>query len=264
MKKILLLLIVIIFLLPQTVLSQNTDSLKTEYNWFFKPAKNHIQPIVFGNKTFPEKYGAVSIGSPDEKVIYLTFDAGYASENLSKILDVLKEEDVKATFFILPAVIEKKLEVAKRLFEDGHIIANHSFSHHNMAQIANKDKFLKEITDLEEMYYEYTGYRMSKYFRPPEGSFSEQNLIHCFEAGYIPTFWSFAYADWDNEAQKDTEWAKKKIFDNVHNGMVMLLHPNSETNTIILGEVIAELKIQGYHFGTLDELKKYYNSKKCA
>lgn len=256
MKKILALLFALIMITSIPVSAQ------TQYGWFFKPCDNHSQPIVFGNNKFPEKYGTISIGSPDEKVIYLTFDAGYASENLSKILDILKNQNVKAAFFILPAVIEKNLPVAKRLHEDGHIVANHSFSHGNMARINDKAVFLKEITDLEDLYYAYTGYKMSKYFRPPEGTFSEQTLQFCYDAGYTPTFWSFAYADWDNKAQKDLVWAKKKILDNVHNGMVMLLHPNSETNTLILDDVITELKSQGYRFGTLDELKNYYISKR--
>jgi len=245
-------------LLTQTV---SAHSLTTEYNWYFRHAENNKQPIVFDNIKFPVKYGAISLGSPDEKVIYLTFDAGYASENLSKILDILKEQDIKAAFFILPAVIEKNTAVAKRMAEDGHIVANHSFSHKNMARITDKDAFLKEMTDLENLYLAYTGYEMSKYFRPPEGSFSEQNLMYCYESGHTPTFWSFAYADWDNGAQKNSEWAKQKILDNVHNGMVMLLHPNSQTNTLILGEVITELKARGYRFGTLDELKAYSATK---
>ncbi|OGO88531.1 MAG: hypothetical protein A2Y15_01140 [Clostridiales bacterium GWF2_36_10] len=248
------------FLFPQTVFAH---TLTTQYDWYFKPKGINTRPVVFDNKEFPEKYGTISIGSPDEKIIYLTFDAGYASDNLVKILDILKEQNVTAAFFILPAVIEKKPEVAERLAKDGHIVANHSFSHKNMVQITDKETFLKEITDLEEMYYSYTGYQMSKYFRPPAGRFSEQNLMYCYEEGYTPTFWSFAYADWDNNAQKKIEWAKKKILDNVHNGMVMLLHPNSETNTLILNDVINECRAQGYRFGTLDELKAYYDSKKA-
>lgn len=245
-------------LIPQTASAQG---LTVKHNWFFKSAKNHKQPVVFGNNTFPEKYGTIFIGSPDEKIIYLTFDAGYPNDNLISILDTLKEQSVSAAFFILPAVIEKNTEVAKRLAEDGHIVANHSYSHKDMSSITKKDEFLEELTKLEKLYFEYTGYKMSKYFRPPEGCFSEQNLIYCCEAEYIPTFWSFAYADWDNGAQKNPEWAKKKILDNVHNGMVLLLHPNSKTNALILGEVISELKSQGFRFGTLDELKAYCDAK---
>ena len=255
MRKLLIFALSLLFLsIPITVSAQS-------YNWYFKSAPDHKQPVVFDNYKMPDKYGALYLGSPDEKVIYLTFDAGYVSDGLIKILDILKEESVPAAFFILPAVPEKNPELAKRMYEDGHIIGNHTTTHRNMANITDKEEFLKELTDLEEIYYNNTGYQLSKYYRPPEGIFSEENLAICKEHGYIPTFWSFAYADWDNHAQKDPAWAKKKILDNVHNGMVMLLHPNSTTNATILRDVIQELKAQGYRFGTLDELKAYSDSK---
>lgn len=256
MKKLLLIILAFVLLLalPMTVSAK-------AYNWYFKSAPDHKQPVVFDNNKMPDKYGALYLGSPDEKVIYLTFDAGYTSEGLIKILDILKEESVPAAFFILPAVPEKNPELIKRMVDDGHIVGNHTASHRNMANITDKDEFLKELTDLEDICFKQTGCKLSKYYRPPEGSFSEENLKICKEYGYTPTFWSFAYADWDNHAQKDHEWAKKKILDNVHNGMVMLLHPNSSTNAAILKEIIQELKAQGYRFGTLDELKAYSDSK---
>jgi peptidoglycan-N-acetylmuramic acid deacetylase len=74
--------------------------------------------------------------------------------------------------------------------------------------------------------------------------------------GYKTVFWSFGYDDWDNNRQMSLEKAKKKILDNIHNGEIMLLHPTSSTNAAILGDVIRELKAQGYRFGTLDELGK--------
>jgi peptidoglycan-N-acetylmuramic acid deacetylase len=67
-------------------------------------------------------------------------------------------------------------------------------------------------------------------------------------------FWSFAYADWDNNKQMSKEKARNKILDNIHNGEIMLLHPTSSTNAEILQEIIQELKRQGYRFGSLDEL----------
>ena len=95
---------------------------------------------------------------------------------------------------------------------------------------------------------------MEKYFRFPEGRFDERSMSAANSLGYKTIFWSFAYADWDNNAQMDREAAKAKIFDNLHNGAVILLHPTSATNAEILGEVIDTLKAQGYRFGTLDEL----------
>ena len=102
---------------------------------------------------------------------------------------------------------------------------------------------------------------MPKYFRPPEGRFSLQSMKYTNELGYKTIFWSFAYADWDNNNQMSPEAAKAKIMDNIHNGAILLLHPTSETNARILGEVIRELKEQGFRFGTMDELTRSTNEK---
>jgi peptidoglycan-N-acetylmuramic acid deacetylase len=195
------------------------------------------------------------MGKPDEKVIYLTFDAGYSTENVEKILDVLKEEKVKAAFFILPAIYKYTPHVAARMSDEGHMVCNHTLTHANVANLSPEETE-KEILSLESEYEKYTGQKMSKYFRPPEGSFSESTLSVCEKLGYKCVFWSFAYADWDNNAQKDASWAKDKILSTVHNGEDMLLHPNSKTNATILKDVIQQLKKQGYAFGTLDRLSK--------
>ena len=110
------------------------------------------------------------------------------------------------------------------------------------------------MSKLENLYRDLTGEEMQKYFRPPEGKFSEEGLSYINELGYKTIFWSFAYEDWDNQKQPSAEYAKEKIFANLHNGEIMLLHPTSKTNAEILGDVIIELKSRGYRFGTLDEL----------
>ena len=113
---------------------------------------------------------------------------------------------------------------------------------------------MEELHELERIYRENTGYEMAHYYRPPEGTFSKENLITAEENGYKTIFWSFAYPDWDNERQMSAERAKSIILENVHNGEVMLLHPTSSTNAAILKDVIRSLKADGYRFGTLDEL----------
>ena len=80
-------------------------------------------------------------------------------------------------------------------------------------------------------------------------------MLKCVqEMGYKTVFWSFAYADWDNDKQPSPDKAMQCVMDNIHNGAVLLLHPTSATNAAILPRVIAELKAQGYRFGRLDEL----------
>jgi peptidoglycan/xylan/chitin deacetylase (PgdA/CDA1 family) len=133
-----------------------------------------------------------------------------------------------------------------------------------MANITDYNEFLAELTKLEDVCRDCTGVEMTKYFRPPKGSFSEKTLEFCQRAGYIPVFWSFAYADWDNAAQKNADWAYDKIISNVHNGMVMLLHPTSATNASVLDRVLDTLEEQGYRYGTLDELNLYKRFKQTS
>lgn len=227
-----------------------------EYSWYFKPA-GHEQPVCFGGDGLPGEYGALYLGAPDEKVVYLTFDAGYDNGNVARTVEILHENEVTGAFFILPEMARSHADVLLKMAEYGDLICNHSTTHRNMAKIADYETFAQELRGCEEALEKYTGLKMAEYFRPPEGAFSKKTLEFCRRAGYAPVFWSFAYADWDNSAQKDAEWAYNKILDNLHNGMVMLLHPTSATNAAILDRVIKAIKSQGYRFGTLDELAFY-------
>jgi len=128
--------------------------------------------------------------------------------------------------------------------------------HHDMSKITSIKEFEAELTALEKLYTETTGRRLAKYYRPPEGRFSEENLKFAEELGYKTIFWSIAYADWDNEKQPSADFAKEKILSNLHNGAIILLHPTSSTNVTILKDLIEAIKREGYRFGTPDELTK--------
>ena len=253
LKKLSIFICIIIFSISITAIAN-----PFYISWFVKPTQSHEQPsLMDGGRTYDE-YDVLSIGKPKEKIIYLTFDAGYENGNVEKILDILKKQNVHAAFFVLPAIIKFNTDIVVRMHDEGHIVANHTYSHKNISTMC-KEEIQKELENLEDIYYDRTGNVMTKYFRPHEGSFSEQSLQFLKELGYKTVFWSFAYPDWDNSNQKPTQWAYNRIISNIHNGMVMLLHPNSETNTAILDDVITALKAQGYSFETLDHL--YLNSK---
>ncbi len=202
------------------------------------------------NSLYADKAHASQDG---EKVIYLTFDAGYENGNVGKILDVLRDEQVTGAFFILGNLIERNPDLVKRMAKEGHLVCNHTYTHKNITRMS-KEQIVTELRRLEEAYKELTGEQMKHYFRPPEGTFDQNSLQVITDSGYKTVFWSFAYADWDNGKQMSAQAAKKKIMDNVHNGEIMLLHPTSATNAQIMAEVIRELKNMGYRFGTLDEL----------
>jgi peptidoglycan-N-acetylmuramic acid deacetylase len=227
------------------------------YSWYCTHVKGHMQPPIGAELRFVEEYDGFYIDrtrtEENDKVMYLTFDAGYENGNVAKILDVLKDEQVTGAFFILGHLIDAQPDLVKRMAEEGHEVCNHTVRHRDMS-CATEEEFLKELHDLECKFLELTGKEMERYYRPPEGKFSRENLIDAQKNGYKTIFWSFAYPDWDNTKQMPTEKAKRIIFDNFHNGEVMLLHPTSAVNAEILGDVIREAKSQGYRFGALREL----------
>jgi Predicted xylanase/chitin deacetylase len=239
--------------------------IKTEYrahSWYCKNNKTHTKPELDPALKFIEKYDGFyidkrAVNNPaegDEKVLYLTFDAGYENGNVEKILDTLNEENVPGAFFILDNLILRNTDLVKRMTDEGHTVANHTKNHKDMTKITDQSEFARQLTELEDIYRDTIGLEMAKFYRPPEGKFTEQNLKYASEMGYKTIFWSFAYADWDNDKQIPPDLAKEKVLSHTHNGSVILLHPTSATNAAILGDLIREWKSQGYRFGTLEEL----------
>lgn len=255
MKKILFLLT---FFLLLSSLSTVVVAKDSSYSWYCVHRKDHLQPTADSSISFVEKYDGYYVDKNhgdtcEDKVIYLTFDAGYENGNVEKILNILNKEEVTGAFFVLGHLIEDNPELIKKMFSSGHLVCNHTFSHKSMVGMSESE-FKEELELLETACLTKTGHELAKYYRPPEGKFDERSLMYAQNMGYKTVFWSFAYADWDNNSQLSAEKAKKKILENIHNGEIMLLHPTSATNAEILSEIIRELKNQGYRFGTLDDL----------
>ena len=255
MKKILVLLCLLSFLFV---------SLGTEGSavggalGFYIPRAGKKRPELPKEEAIIEKHGGYYIDrrvtdESERRVLYLTFDAGYDNGNVGKVLDALAAEKVSAAFFVLDHLILENTDLVCRMQKEGHLVCNHTKNHKDMTK-CQKEEMRKNLTDLEKLCEEKTGAPLAKYFRFPEGRFSEETLCTAEELGYKTIFWSFAYADWDNERQPDPERAKKKILENTHNGAVILLHPTSATNARILPDLLREWKAMGYSFGTLDEL----------
>ena len=258
MKKILLMISALLtaFVLVFGLLVQAMPS-KTPYNWFFKKMDNGQAPPDAQELSFINKYSVRWVdrdADENDKVIYLTFDVGYENGNVAKVLDALKEKNAVGTFFILENVVFRNPDLVRRMNNEGHVLGNHTAKHPDMSKICDKAIFKKQLTDLEECCRETLGIEVSKYFRPPEGRFSEETLSFLDSMGYKTVFWSFAYADWDNRCQPDPEKAINNILSHTHNGMVLLLHPTSETNAEILPTLLDKWTEMGYRFGTMDEL----------
>ena len=186
----------------------------------------------------------------DSKTVRLTFDQGYENGYTAKILDTLKAKNVKATFFVLDDYARRNPELVKRMIDEGHIVGNHSVTHRSMPSLS-ADECREEVMGLHKYILDEFGYEMSE-FRPPMGEYSELSLAVTSECGYSTLLWSYAYADWDPNAQPDPGEALKKLKDNLHNGAVYLLHSVSSTNEAILADFIDLTRDKGYEFESLD------------
>lgn len=201
-----------------------------------------------------KEYQTYYLGDTGQKKLYLTFDAGYENGNTEPILDALKKHNVKATFFVVGHYLETAPELVQRMAEEGHTVGNHTYHHYDMSKISDQASFAKEIKSVEEKYQEITGEEMVKYYRPPQGKYSLENLQMAKELGYYTFFWSLAYVDWNQDAQPSHEEAFEKLMGRVHPGAIVLLHNTSSTNAEILDELLSKWEAEGYTFGTLEEL----------
>lgn len=199
-------------------------------------------------------YDAVYVGDPGSKVIYLTFDAGFENGCTEQILDVLKAHQVPAAFFLVGTYLEQNPDLVRRMADEGHLVGNHTAHHSDMSCIEDLDAFRKELQSVEEAYTEITGQPMPKYYRPPQGIYSENNLKMAQQLGYRTVFWSLAYVDWYENDQPTREEAFEKLIGRIHPGAVVLLHSTSSTNAAILDELLTRWSELGYTFASLDAL----------
>ena len=230
-------------------------SAAAEGNWGLSFQSEGKRPV--GNAT-PENLAsknAYFVGNTEEKIIYLTFDAGYENGYTESILDTLQKHQVPACFFLVGNYLETSPAIVKRMVAEGHNVGNHTMHHPDMSAIGTEEAFKQELTDLENLYKEVTGQEMQKIYRPPQGKYSESNLDMASSMGYKTVFWSLAYVDWYESDQPTKEEAFEKLIPRVHPGAVILLHSTSKTNSEILDELITKWKELGYTFAPITELK---------
>lgn len=223
-------------------------------SWGLSFQQEGAPPVANVGSKQLKPYNAAYLGNTEEKVLYLTFDAGYENGNTAKILDALKKHNAKGAFFLVGNFARDNADLVRRMTEEGHIVGNHTMHHYNMSKIADRETFEKELKGVEELYEKATGKPMQKYYRPPQGVFSEENLKMAKELGYRTVFWSLAYVDWNQDSQPTHEQAFSKLIPRTHNGAVVLLHQTSNTNGEIMDELLTKWEEMGYRFGTLDEL----------
>ena len=227
---------------------------KQAENWGLGFGAEGSQPTGNASAEELKEYDAYYVGDDSEKVIYLTFDAGFENGNTAPILDALKKHHVQATFFVVGHYLETAPELVKRMVEEGHTVGNHTYHHPDMSKISDAASFQKEMEDVANLFSKITGQEMVKYYRPPQGKYSETNLKMAKELGYQTFFWSLAYVDWYQDKQPSKEEAFKKLVGRIHPGAIVLLHSTSRTNGEILDELLTKWEEMGYTFKPLSEL----------
>ncbi|WP_062049342.1 delta-lactam-biosynthetic de-N-acetylase [Bacillus sp. JCM 19034] len=226
----------------------------TAYNWSYKPEKNQ-KPVTTEPHYLEllEKTGGFFIGDTNEKELYLTFDNGYENGYTEVILDILKEKQVPAAFFVTGHYLEDASDLVIRMVEEGHIVGNHSWHHPSLPKVGD-GRLLNELKKVKERFTELTGVKEMQYLRPPRGEFSERSLALSQKLGYTNVFWSMAYKDWEVDNQKGGDYAYEQIMKRTHPGAIMLIHSVSSDNAKALPRVIDDLREQGYVFKSLDDL----------
>lgn len=207
--------------------------------------------ISVNNQKIYDEYGGLCLDTSGEKVIYLTFDCGYENGCTEKILDTLKDKNVKAAFFVTLDHVKSSPEIVSRMINEGHIVGNHSTTHPNFSAIS-RTRMVEEIQTLDNYLRTKFGYS-APFFRFPEGACSQNALELVQSIGYTSVFWSSAYADWDTTNSKGAQYAFDTVTSRLHPGCVLLLHAVSYDNADALGDIIDYAKKEGYTFKALGE-----------
>lgn len=236
------------------VLQEKSLNTAADGNWGLSFQEAGKPPVANASMDYLKKFDAYYAEDTNKKELFLTFDAGYENGHTAKILDTLKKHNVKATFFVVGNFIETSPDLVKRMVKEGHLVGNHTFTHPDMSEIATEEAFRQELSKLEDLYEKTTGKKMKKYYRPPQGKYSESNLKMAKEMGYHTIFWSLAYVDWYESDQPTREEALEKMVPRIHPGAIVLLHSTSATNAQVLDELLTKWEEKGYSFKRVDQL----------
>lgn len=188
----------------------------------------------------------LSLQDQETKKIALTFDDGPNADYTEELLAGLRERGVKATFFLLGEEAEKYPEIVKQIYEDGHLIGNHSYEHVNLSQLSD-EAAIEQVDKTNTVIQKITG-EYPEYIRPPFGCWKSKLD---YETTMIEVLWDIDPRDWDTDnAQAVTQTVVSKVKEND----IILLHDASESSVQAAFAIVDELQKQGYIFVTVEEI----------
>lgn len=209
-----------------------------------------IAVFISITKNSKETYALTKNVLPDvfkyEKVVAITFDDGPRKDTTAKLLDGLKERNVRATFFVIGKNVSGNEEIIKRMSDEGHLIGNHTFNHVQLTAIP-ENSAINEIDSTNQVIKNITG-ECPRYMRPPYG-FITKKVEEEFEMECV--LWSVDPCDWEC---KDCNIIVKKVVNNIKSGDIILMHDIYESSVVAALEIIDQLKEKGYVFVTVDQI----------
>ena len=222
-------------------------------DWDDKDASGMPNGIYWYENMYGRYYPVYRINTGGQKLLYLTMDEGYEAGFTPRILDTLKEKNVKAVFFITKQFYDSDPELIERMIREGHTIGNHTCAHPsggypNYVEANGLQSFIDDFTTLHKLVYDRFGYSM-RLFRFPEGESSERLMAVLNNYGYTSVFWSYAHRDYVLDDQPSKEVTLSRCLDHMAPGAVYLLHAVSESNTNALAEFIDGARAAGFEFG---------------
>ncbi|HXB31731.1 MAG TPA: polysaccharide deacetylase family protein [Puia sp.] len=186
----------------------------------------------------------------NEKVIALSFDDGPAGKKTTRILDILKENNVEAAFFCIGKNMPDNENILKRITNEGHIIGNHSNSHNSFFDLYSSKKMLNELELASQTCQDITGF-YPRFFRPPYGVTNPNLKKAVLQGGFISIGWSIRSYD---TVIGNEERLQARILDRLKSGAILLLHDSSESTLKILPRLLKEIRNKGYKMIRLDKM----------
>lgn len=202
---------------------------------------------VFANSS--RKLPIYSVDNSDKKIA-ISFDAAWGADDTAQLIEILNKFDVKATFFVVGAWVDKYPDAVKQLSSAGHRIENHSNTHANMTQLTNA-QMAEELSVCNEKIASITG-RTPILFRPPYGDYNNNVVEVTYSQKMYPIQWSVDSRDWFENA------TAQSIIDNVvtktQSGSIILMHNDAEYTPDALPTILKTLKDDGYEFVLIEDL----------
>lgn len=186
----------------------------------------------------------------EQSKVAITFDCAWGASDIPAILDILKKENVKASFFMVGQWAEKFPDAVKLIANDGHDVANHGYSHLRMSTIG-KEKCKSEIELCNQKLEEISGSKVLL-FRPPYGDYNNMVIDTCNDLGSYPIQWNVDSLDWKKEMSKQA--ILDRILKSTKPGAIILFHNDTQYTVELLPQIISELKAKGLEFASVSEL----------